>query len=320
MQTIAKQIHQQLLQAENILLVSHKNPDGDTLASACAMMQYLRTIDKPHTAFCATAINQHLSFLPQIEYFVTDPRIFKERRFDTIVIFDSGDLPYAGVDKILADLSYSPVIINIDHHLTNEFYGHHNLVMSEAASTTEILYRFLKINNLKIDKYIATCLLTGVVTDTSHFSNPATTASSLKIAGELLRLGANLNLIRGWTFKNKSLAALEVWGKVLTRLRKNEKYDLAISFLTREDLKKNKLPEEETEGLINFLNNLNDARLVVLLKEKGDDTIKVSLRSNDPDIDISRLAKSFGGGGHAKAAGFSVKGRLVETEGGWQIV
>lgn len=320
MQTIARQIHQALLQAENILLISHKNPDGDTLSAACALMQYLRRADKPHAAFCATAINQNLTFLPQIEYFVSDPRIFQNHRFDTIVVFDSGDLLYAGVDEHLRSLAYSPTLINIDHHPTNEFYGRHNLVLPEAASTTEILYRFFKINNLKIDKYIATCLLTGIVTDTAHFSNPATSASALKIAAELLRLGANLNLIRGWTLKNKTLTGLKLWGRVLSRLRKNEKYDLAFTILTANDLKDYALPNEEVEGLTNFLNNLGEAKIVCLLKENEDGIIRVSLRASDPEIDVSQLAKSFGGGGHAKAAGFSVKGKLAEIEGHWQIL
>lgn len=320
MQTIAKQIHQALLAAENILLIAHKNPDGDVLGSACALMQYLRRADKAHLAFCATPINQNLAFLPQVEYFVNDPTIFEKHYFDTIIILDSGDLFYAGVDQHLENLPYSPIIINIDHHPTNEFYGHHNLVRPEAASTTEILYRFFKANEIKIDKSLATCLLTGLVTDTSHFSNPATSASALKIAAELLHLGGNLNLIRGWTLKNKSLVALKIWGKVLSRLQKNEKYNLAVTILTQDDLKDNNLSDEEAEGLANFLNNLGESKVVVLLKEKEDGIIKVSLRTSDSEIDLSRLAKFFGGGGHAKAAGFSVKGRLAETENGFKII
>lgn len=320
MQTIAKQIHQTLLQAENILLISHKNPDGDALSSACALMQYLRRLDKPHAAFCATPINKNLTFLPHLDYFVTNPRIFQNYRFDVMVILDSGDLTYAGVAEPLKNLSYNSTIINIDHHPTNEFYGHCNLVKPEAASTTEILYHFFKINEVKIDKFLATCLLTGLATDTSHFSNPATSARSLKIAGELLHCGANLRLIQNWTLKNKSLAALKIWGRILSRLQKNDQYNIAYTFLTQADLADNRLSDEEGEGLANFLNNLGEADVICLLKEKEDGIIKVSLRTTRPDIDVSQLAKTFGGGGHAKAAGFSVKGRMVENGGQWQII
>lgn len=318
----ARKIHQEILGAENILLVSHKNPDGDTLASTCALMQYLRQIDKNHTAFCATAIAKNLSFLPHVEYFITDPASLAARHFDTVMVLDSGDLIYAGLADYLGGLPYSPTIINIDHHATNEFYGHHNLVMPEAASTTEILYNFFKINRIHIDRHIATCLLTGVVTDTGHFSNPATTAKSLKTASELLRLGGNLNLIQGWTLNNRSVRGLKVWGQVLSRLNKNEQYDIVSTVLTPADFKGQESAGtiEEVEGIANFLNNLGEGRIVLLLKDNGDGIIKASLRTTDPQIDLSGLAKLFGGGGHAKAAGFSVKGKLVETEKGWQVV
>lgn len=320
MSIVAKQIHNEILKAENILIISHQNPDGDTLSCACAMMQYLRSIDKNHTAFCATAINKNLAFLPHIEYFIIDPAIFQRAKFDLIIVFDSGDLLYAGVAEHLRDLPYTPTIVNIDHHTTNEMYGHFNLVVPEAASTTEILHRFFKINNLPIDKYIATSLLTGIITDTTHFTNPSTSANSLKIASELLRVGANLNLIRGWTLKNKKIAALKIWGKVLSRLYKNEEYDMAITVLTRDDMAEFNLPDEEIDGLSNFLNHLGGTKIMLLLREKEDGTIKASLRTTAADVDVSKIALAFGGGGHAKAAGFTIKGKLVEENGGWRII
>ncbi|MBI5731990.1 MAG: bifunctional oligoribonuclease/PAP phosphatase NrnA [Candidatus Magasanikbacteria bacterium] len=320
MLTIAKKIHAELLQADNILIVSHKNPDGDTLSSACALMQYLRRLGKNHTAFCATPINKNLSFLPHLEYFIMDPEIFRRRYFDIIVIFDSGDLSYAGVKEQMENLDYSPTLINIDHHPTNRLYGHHNLVLPEAASTTEILYRFFEINNIALDQHIATCLLTGIVTDTAHFSNPATTIASLKIASRLMERGANLRLIQGWTLKNKTMEGLKLWGKVFGRLKKNEEYDIATAIILAEDLENQKLADEEIEGLANFLNNLSGAKIILLLKEKKDGTVKASLRTTQPDIDVSKIAQLFNGGGHAKAAGFSVKGRLVEKDGVWRVV
>ncbi|KKR48884.1 MAG: MgpA protein [Candidatus Magasanikbacteria bacterium GW2011_GWC2_40_17] len=318
--TEAKKIHQEILGAENILLISHKNPDGDTLSSACAMMQYLRSLGKNHTAFCATSLNKNLAFLPHLEYFVQDPQIFKNNYFDVIIIFDSGDLLYAGVEDHFKKLDYSPTIINIDHHATNQFYGHYNLVVPEAASTTEVLYRFFQINDVDLDKHISTCLLTGIVTDTGHFTNPSTSASSLKIASRLMSGGANLRLIQGWTIKNKTLDGLKLWGKVLSRLSKNENWDIATAIISQKDLDGQNIADEEIEGLANFLNNLSGAKIVLLLKEKNNGVIKGSLRTTDPTIDVSKLAVFFGGGGHAKAAGFSLKGQLEEKDGIWQVV
>lgn len=318
--TVAKKIHQELLEADNILIISHKNPDGDTLSSACALMQYLRTVNKNHTAFCATPINKNLSFLPHLEYFVLDKDIFQKQFFDVVVVFDSGDLLYAGVEEHLKNLEYSPTIINIDHHPTNQFYGHHNMVVPTAASTTEVLYRFFQVNDIDIDKHLATCLLTGIVTDTGHFTNPSTSAASLKIASRLMTAGANLRLIQGWTLRNKTLDGLKLWGQVLSRLSKNEEYDIATAVITRKDLEENDIDDEEIEGLANFLNNLSGAKIVMLLKEKDGGVIKGSLRTTDSQTDVSKIAQIFGGGGHAKAAGFSIKGTLEEKDGIWRVV
>jgi len=318
--TIAKKIHEVIIEAENILIISHKNPDGDTLSSACAFMQFLRIAGKNHMAFCATPINKNLAFLPHLEYFVTDIEIFQRNFFDVVVVFDSGDLAYAGVEKHLANMVHSPIIINIDHHLTNQMYGRYNLVIPKAASTTEVLYNFFKINEVALDKHIAICLLTGIITDTGHFLNPSTTANALKIASRLMDYGANLKMIQGWTMKNKTLDGLRLWGKVLSRLSKNEKYDIATAIISQNDLAGQKISDEEVEGLANFLNNLSGAKVVLLLKEKEDGTIKGSLRTTDPDTDVSKLAQILGGGGHIKAAGFTVKGHLEEKDGEWRVV
>jgi len=316
----AKKIHEEINKADNILIISHKNPDGDTLSSACALMQHLRNIGKNHTAFCATSINQNLAFLPHIEYFITDPVIFKRQSFDVIIVVDSGDLRYAGVSEHINNLEYSPIIINIDHHATNTNFGHHNLVLNTAASTTEVLYRFFQINEILIDKHIATCLLTGLVTDTSNFSNPATSAEAMKIGSRLLSSGANLKLIQGWTFKNKSLDALRLWGKVLSRLYINETHNIATAVIIPEDLIDAKIGDEEIEGIANFLCNLTGAKIIMLLKDKGNGIVKGSLRTTDDNTDVSKIAKAFGGGGHIKAAGFSINGTLKEKDGNWAII
>lgn len=316
----ALQINSALKQAEHILIVSHKNPDGDTLSSACALMQYLRTIEIAHTAFCATPVNPLMRFLPHIEYFVTDHALFERMRFDTIVVLDSGDLAYAGIEHLISALHYEPTIINIDHHVTNARYGHHNLVIPDAASTTEVLYRFFKINHIQIDKLIATCLMTGLITDTDHFSNPATSASALQTGAELLRAGANLNLIRGWTLRNHSIKNLKLWGRVLSRLAKNTDHDIAYTVITLEDQKEFGITDKDTEGIANFLNNIGEAKIALLLKEQENGTVKGSFRTTDNAIDVAALAKSLNGGGHRKAAGFTVSGCLKKTATGWRIV
>ncbi|HBW74397.1 MAG: Phosphoesterase RecJ domain protein [Candidatus Magasanikbacteria bacterium GW2011_GWA2_45_39] len=320
MQHTAQKINSAIKQAKHILIVSHKNPDGDTLSSACALMQYLRTIEIAHTAFCATPINPLMRFLPHIEYFVTDHALFNRMQFDTIVVLDSGDLAYAGVAHLIAALPYEPTIINIDHHFTNTHYGHHNLVIPDAASTTEVLYRFFKANQITLDMHIATCLMTGLITDTDHFSNPATSASALQTGADLLRSGANLNLIRGWTLRNHSIKSLKLWGRVFSRLTKNQKHEIAYTVITTEDQKEFGITDKDIEGIANFLNKIGEAKIALLLKEQENGTIKGSFRTTADDTDVAALAKSLGGGGHKKAAGFTISGSLKETASGWRIV
>ena len=306
----AKRIFQAIQAANKVLLVPHKNPDGDTLGSVAAMMQYLRRIHKPHVAFCATDISPKLRFLPHIEYITEQADIWQDTDIDLIIVFDSGDLGYAGIDTHVASMAVTPTIVNIDHHNTNESFGDLNLVIAHASSTTEILYHFFLLNEVSIDADIATCLLTGLVTDTGNFTNAATTASSLDIAGDLIRRGGNLDLINGWIFRDKSLRSLRLWGAILNRIAKHDDLDIVYTYVTRKDLEEHNVSEHELEELANFLNSIEEGRAGMILKEKEDGTFKGSFRTTHDHVDVSAFAKLFGGGGHKKAAGFTVEGPL----------
>jgi len=304
---IAKQIHTRILSAEHIILVPHQNPDGDTLGSVAAMMQWLRRIDISHTAFCATDISPKLRFLPHIDYISKDPSIWKKSATDLVIVFDSGDLNYAGVDTHVDGMAKKPDIINIDHHATNTNFGTLNLVMEKASSTTMILYKFFAANNIKIDTYMATCLLTGLITDTGNFTNAATTTGSLKIASKLVELGGDLTGIQNATMKDQSVKGLKLWGKILERLTHHEALDIVHTHVTQQDLREHDIDESKVEGVANFMNNITDGRAGMILKERNDGTVKGSFRTTRDDVDVSAFAKLFGGGGHKKAAGFTVE-------------
>lgn len=315
MHLVAKKIYKAIADANQILLIPHANPDGDALGSLAACMQYLRTIDKPHMAFCVTVPSPHLRFLPHIEYITSDPAIWTTHKFDLIMVFDSGDLRYAGVDKYIDNLNPRPKIVNIDHHATNEKYGDYNMVNKDASSTTEVLYHFFRANNLPINADIATCLLTGLITDTDNFTNAATHASSMELAGNLIARGADASAIRANIFKNKSVYAVKLWGLALSRLTKNEELKIAHTYLTQADVKEACATETEIEGIANFLNNLSseDAVASLVLKELPDGRFKGSFRTTRDDTDVSAWAKALNGGGHKKAAGFSVPGSIDEA-------
>ncbi|NIV99513.1 hypothetical protein GWN26_10420 [Candidatus Saccharibacteria bacterium] len=225
---------------------------------------------------------------------------------------------YAGVHEIIEGLKEDLPIINIDHHATNQNYGQLNLVDAEASSTAEVVYNFFSHNNVKIDKHIATALLVGILTDTTNFTNPGTTVSSMRVASELISHGARTNEISKNLLKNKSIDALRLWGKTLARLEENKELNMAIAVIKKEDFTDIQSPGEAVEGVANFLNALLNVSLVLVLRETDDGFVKGSFRSTD--VDVSQIAQALGGGGHKKAAGFTIKGKLDKVDGRWQIV
>jgi len=316
---VNKKIFEAISEANHILLISHQRPDGDTLGSALALAETFDNLNKNYTHFCLGKPSPYFYFLPKIENIFHNLEDLFLNQFDLIITLDCGDLGQTGIERELLEIIKKISLINIDHHKTNENFGQLNLVIKEASSTSEIVYKFLNHFNFEINKNIATCLLTGILTDTGNFTNGATTVSALKIASDLLIRGARFNQITFSTSKNKSLAILKLWGRILSRLEEN---DLGVVFtvITLKDLEESELDREALEGVANFLNNLAGLRIILVLKEEENGFIKGSLRSNDDVLDVSEIAKFLGGGGHKKAAGFTIKGQLVEVDGKWKVV
>ncbi len=311
MKTIAQKIHEHIQSANRIIIIPHQNPDCDTAGSATALYEYLTQLKVPVDIFCATPLSNKLSFLPHSNQIKTNTKVFFNTDVDTIVVLDSGDLRYAGVDKHLRD--HHATIINIDHHPTNEQYGHHNLVVPTASSTAEIMYHFFVEMKVPINQRMATSLLAGLITDTDNFTNSATSAKAMTAASQLVRFGGNLNLINNKIIKNKTINSLRLWGTVLSRLEKNEKLDLAYTYITQKDLTDNNVDDAESDGIANFLNNLDEAKITLILKETKNGKTKGSFRTIKDGVDVTVLAKKFNGGGHKKAAGFTTDGTIKEV-------
>ena len=167
---------------------------------------------------------------------------------------------------------------------------------------------------------MATALLTGIYFDTGGFRHQNTTNEVLSIVSELLKKGARLNKITENIDNQRPISLFKLWGIALDRLRLNKKYGLSVSVITMEDIEKAGATEEEISGLVNLLNSAPESSVALLLCESFGDKIKGSLRTESDQIDISKLAKSLGGGGHKKAAGFTINGRIELEDGSWKIV
>ncbi len=313
-----QKLQSSLTEAQKILITSHKNC-GDATGSVIATMLALKAQGKKVTMFLPAPVPTIFRFLPYSEIIIYDPEKINLAEFDLLFCVDAAEIAMTGLADKWQQRPLDLITINLDHHHTNPGYGEVNIVYKQASATTIILYDWFKQVEIPITREMATCLLTGILTDTGSFSNPGTTATSLQAAAEMLLKGARVNKIFEQIIRNKSINDLKLWGRALERLYVNEELGLVTTVITQQDIDELAIDNESLEGIANFLNDLSGFSATLVLKEQNDGTIKGSLRTTRDDIDVAELAKLFGGGGHQKAAGFSIKGRLLETPNGWQI-
>lgn len=235
-----------------------------------------------------------------------------KNQYDLIVAFDTGNVEYFGpIYDNNVQLFFETPIINIDHHASNTDYGQLNLVVPTAASTTEILYEYLKFLEKKHNKKlitadVATLLLAGLITDTGSFQHANTSPRSLEVAAELLDLGGRQQEIVKNFFKTKKLSTLKLWGMILSKVQVDPLHRMVWSTISHEDFVESEAEPEETEGIIDdLLTNAPGAEVIFLIKENPD-YVSVSTRSTANGIDVGKLCAENGGGGHPRAAGFRI--------------
>lgn len=301
------EILQKISQAKNIFITSHQNCP-DAAGSVLSLSLFLDSLNINRYSFLSAPLPQNLLYLPLSETISSKKPNLSD--YDLFLIVDAGDLKQTGIEKELGGIVSRPdeyCVINIDHHKTNESFGHINIVDKNASSTCELIYYFLNENKHIIGKNIADCLLTGIVGDTGNFTNPATNKQCFKIAADLISQGANIfQIIRSILSAEESINTLRLWGTIFERLTYNQKYDIAVSYFLQKDLETCNAREESIEIVANLLNYISGIKAGFLIKETKDGFYKVSMRTTDPNIDLAQLAKMLGGGGHSKAAGFSV--------------
>jgi bifunctional oligoribonuclease and PAP phosphatase NrnA len=309
-------LHEAVQNADRILLVAHKKPDGDTLGSSSSFFNWCLREGKNVTAFCVDTPGSTFHYLDELHRYTNDPVVFHDA-YDLVIVFDSGDLKYCGVDAHIPNIPLGYTLVNLDHHVTNTRFGDLNIVLTDASSTAEVVYRFFEENTVHIDDRMATSLLTGLCTDTSNFSNAATNTGAVRAASSLVSSGGRFTDILKHIWNNQSVEALRLWGLMLSRLQYNETYDVVSTYLLQSDM--NAGTKDLVEGMSNFLNAVTGSiDTILVLTELPEGYVKGSFRSIARDV--SKVAKLFGGGGHKKAAGFTVKGRIEVTSAGTQIV
>ncbi len=301
-------ISAKIKESESILIISHRRPDSDAIGSSLAMFLYLKNIGKKPVLFNVGPVAAYFDFLPNLDEIYVDEKVL-DQKYDLVIALDLAGVDNSGVGKNIFTNNY---LINIDHHISNDLYGDINLVDVKASSTCEVVYNIFSKIDFEIDKKIATCLLCGILGDTGNFSNSATSASAITISAELIKRGAKIHKIDDLINKNKSINGLHLWGKVLSRLKSDAESEIAHTYIKEDEYQQFNVDEEELDGLTNFLNIISNVKFVALFRI-GPELTRVGMRTTRNDVDLSRLAKSYGGGGHKKAAGFTILESLDEN-------
>ncbi len=287
------------------LLTCHVNPDGDAIGSELGMARVLRKLGKGSTIWNRDPTPKVYTPLPgsaSIHVGSEPPAGFPEL-YSAAIVLECPSPERCGHAEALADLE----VINIDHHLGNGLYGAVNWVDTAAPAVGEMVYRIATALNLGIDEDTANTLYLTLVTDTGGFRYSNTTPETFESAAALLRAGASPDLVSGWLYDSQPEAGIRLLGEMLGTLELHDQGRIATAWLTQEMMQRCNAEMAHTEGLIDTPRSIAGVEAVALFREVDGGGFKASLRSAG-SADVEKIARSFGGGGHHNAAGFSFDG------------
>jgi len=300
-----------LREHDRFLVVTHENPDGDALGSLLAATLTLRSLGKDvvmHLAAGAPLPSEY-GFMPLSNLRREPPADAAER---VLVAVDCASEHRIGDPEAL---TRAPLTLDIDHHHDNTRFGDVNLIVPDASSTAEVLRDVMRELGVELTPELAEPLYIALVTDTGRFQYSNTTPKSLRLAAELVEAGADLHAVFQQVYETVEFAKLKLLARVLERAEVLEGGRIVVSHLLRSDFADVGAAEPYSEGLIDYLRAVEGAELAVFVREqmgRGAHGHKGSLRSSIDELDVSAIARRFGGGGHRQAAGFSSDDTLAE--------
>ena len=296
----------ELRRAKTVAIVSHRDPDPDTIGSAIALGLALESLGARVTLHCADGVPEAYRFLAGAERFVSDP---PARDVDLIVTVDFGS-----IDRAKFALPAGPRTLNIDHHASNDHFARTNLVDVTAAASAELVSRVIDALGARWTPEMATAALVGIMTDTGSFQFPSTDRRALARAGMLREAGADLQAITYNIYRNKRFEALKLWGFAFARMRRELDGRLVWTEIGPADFADSQAREEDVSGLVEQVARSSGMRVAFLFNDQ-DGTVKVSCRTSQwaPAVDAASLMSRWGGGGHVRAAGALVKGRVEQV-------
>lgn len=288
---------------DNILILTHHYPDGDTLGSGFALCRGLRQMGKKANVVCSHKMPD------KYDYMWED---LPEQSFtpENFVAVDTADTQLFGdaLSKYADNIQ-----LCIDHHGSNILYAENTLLNITAAATAEIIFSLFKTMNLSIDRLTANCLYTGIATDTGCFKYSNTTAKSHLIAAELISLGADKDMINRLMFETKTRARIEIERLALNNMEFYLGGKCALMYISREMIKNSGANEGDLEGLSPLPREIEGVMVGITIREKENSRYKISIRTG-PELNAAELCRLFGGGGHPRASGCSLEGSLESVK------
>jgi len=305
-----KRVIEAIKKYNSFLITAHVNLEGDSLGSQLAMKRLIEAMGKRAFILDSDKVPEHYEFLPGADEVLND--VEKKRDFDAAIVLDCPTLKRTGRVK---DIIYKKKpIINIDHHISNEMFGDANWVDARASSAGEMVYKLFKETGKKITKETALSLYIAILTDTGSFNYDNTSSVTHEIAGELLGYGLEPASVSERVYERRSVEDIKLLGLVLSTIKVNKTGEIAYLEATCDMLKKTGADMAKSEGFINFARSIDNVKVAVLFKEdpKEKGKISISFRSKG-EADVNSIASFFGGGGHVKASGCTIEGKLEDV-------
>jgi len=288
------------------LITGHARPDGDSIGSSLALYWGLRALHKDVVVVMRDPIPPAYQELPGAGEVQTRPAI--DELYDAAFVIECSNLDRPGLPGLEKQF-----IVNIDHHTTTALFGHINWIDPTAAAVGEMIYNLCKALGININQPIAECVYAALLSDTGSFHYANTTERTFKIASELVRRGARPAHVARALYESHSFGKVKLLGHVLSTLRRDATGRVAWVTMTREMMEAADATEDDLEGIVNHPLSIRDVEAAVFFKEIRPGHFRISLRSKG-NVDVSKIAEHFGGGGHKYASGCTVIGTQDSVE------
>jgi len=302
---MVKEILAAISQGKKFLITAHVRLDGDALGSELALYLMLKDLGKEAIIYNQDATPEHYRFLPAADHIVHDLEHLE--RYDVGFILDCSELDRVG--RISADVAKIKTLINIDHHVSNGGFSPLRFLDPKASSTGELLYRLMRKMHVKMTKDICTNLYAAIITDTGGFRYSSTHQETLRAAGDLVEGGADPQWISENIYESDPPAKLQLLSKVLETLTLDMENRIASLVVTRKHLQDTGASMEHTDGFIDIPRTVKGIDIAMLYTQMDENQYKLSLRSKGK-VNVEKIARRFGGGGHINAAACRIDGDI----------